>query len=294
MYYYRISKYDPIFRDGARYTKENEWTAVSDIGKLKYGNLTASEYFLMEDKYWNTIKYLLDLCKIEYLNIKGLEKYKDIPRIFSEYKYFDPSALEESIRDNLPINVEDIELVVRLCLREEIWCKLEGKNNSFVHFGYDYYVFWGTNIDHVIEFSMIPEGIYIENFKSPYLEQDNLFDAYSPTNDTIIDDIINKPISYLGKKSITNFFYYISGYELACCIEAIKDDYIRNKIQRFTQYFSKKYALNDTLTWRDILLKICNNDEETAFEMFKNEWKEFLKIKHKKNDDKCDDGALVQ
>jgi hypothetical protein len=170
MYYYRITKYNPIFRDGMRYTIENEWTAVSDIGNPEYNSPTASEYLFMEDKYWNTLKYLLDLCNIKCMKIQKLEKRHDTPHIFTEHKFFSPSSLNKAIKNDRPIGMINIELVTRLCLREEMWCQLKGKQKTFIHFGYDYYVFFGTSVDHTIESTKIPDGIYIENFKSPYVK----------------------------------------------------------------------------------------------------------------------------
>ena len=93
--YYRITKYNPMYRPEEGGYSNNEWTCVSDIGH--YFNeiqFTAAEYFEMEDKYWETIKYLLELYNIQTLKICGLEKYRNIPCFFTNNKYFDISPIE--------------------------------------------------------------------------------------------------------------------------------------------------------------------------------------------------------
>ena len=137
-YYYRITKYNPIYRPEEGGYSNDEWTSVSDIGLYFNGiQFTASEYFEMEDKYWKTIKYLLELCNIQTLKICGLEKYKDIPRFFTNNKYFDISPLEHVDLNGRIISMPEIEMILRLCLRNEIWCKLEHSTGSGV--------FWAGN-----------------------------------------------------------------------------------------------------------------------------------------------------
>lgn len=57
---YRISKYDPQFRVNGAYQK-NEWTSVSDIGKVfDDGVLTLAEYLRVENEY---IQFCLNAMK---------------------------------------------------------------------------------------------------------------------------------------------------------------------------------------------------------------------------------------
>jgi hypothetical protein len=276
MYYYRITKYNPIFRDGFRYTKDDEWTSVSDIGNPKYGYLTASEYLQMEDKYWDTIKYLLDLCSIKYFNIRSLEKrIHRIPSIFSEKNYFDSSSLENAIKYDLPINILDIELVVRLCLREDgIWCKLEGEKNTCIHFGYDYYMYFSTSIEHTIVPSIIPDGIYIENFESPYLgsSASNLWGEIGREFNisTIIELVQRDPTKYLHKLSIVEFSIFLRAYsftvlKLELCNLPFK------QMQSFSELLCSHYKIEEPLEWNEVLLKVTG-DEESALELFWKKW----------------------
>ena len=174
MYYYRITKYNPKYRDeyGA-YTKD-EWIDISCIGHTDAGVLlTGSEYLRVEENYWNTIAYLLELCGVKRMRITSLEKRSEVMHMrfmFSEYRTMYLDDLHKAIKGKKPIGISEIEIMSRLCLRTHAWCRLVGKRNTFIHFGYDYYMYFGTSIDHEIDKERVPKGIFIENFKSPYLK----------------------------------------------------------------------------------------------------------------------------
>jgi len=179
VHYYQISKYNPIYRPEEGGYSNDEWTSVSDIGLYFNGiQFTASEYFEMEDKYWKTIEYLLDLCSIKEMKIidlciLGVPGVLGGPRhfnafrngyydFFTENKYFSVASLQRSIQDKENLNLSEIEIILRLCLRCDIWCKLEHSNGTGIYVGYDYYMEFRTNVKHTIDYSQIPEGIFIE------------------------------------------------------------------------------------------------------------------------------------
>lgn len=171
MYNYRITKYNPIYRPIEGGYTNDEWTEVCDIGNFFNGmQFTASEYYKMEDKYWQTIEYLLNLCNIKKLKVIDLYNRRGLHDFFTEDKYFFASRLQDTMQDKKNIGLPEIEMVLRLCLRHDIWCNLEKDGGTYIHFGYDYYMFFGTNVDHVIDPAKIPDGIFIENFKSPDME----------------------------------------------------------------------------------------------------------------------------
>ena len=170
-HYYQISKYNPIYRSNEDGYSNDEWTSVSDIGRcFNEIQLTATEYFKMEDKYWATIKYLLESLYIQTLKIRELEKHRDIPRLFTNNKYFDISPIEDVNLNRRIISMPEIEMILRLCLRGVIWCKLEHPTGSGVYFGNDYYMYFRANRKHTIDYSQISEGIFIETdgFEFPY------------------------------------------------------------------------------------------------------------------------------
>ena len=170
-YHYRITKYNPIYRQKNCVYANDEWTSISDIGRyFKGGQFTASEYFMIEDKYWETIKYFLELCSIQTLKIRELEKNRDIPRFFTNNKYFDISSIQDVNLYGKYISLSDIELIVRLCLRNDLSCKLVHHDGSCVYFGHDYHMYFRTNTKHTIDYAKIPEDIFVETegFEPPY------------------------------------------------------------------------------------------------------------------------------
>ena len=64
-----------------------------------------------------------------------------------------------------------IDDLIRSILREATWCKLVGADGTYLHFGYDYYLYFGTNRQG-IAVPPPPPGIYYEDFISPYASSD--------------------------------------------------------------------------------------------------------------------------
>lgn len=55
---WRITKYNPKFRNELGHYQKKEWTSVSDIGKIFEGKqLTVEEYLNTENLYINSIDY---------------------------------------------------------------------------------------------------------------------------------------------------------------------------------------------------------------------------------------------
>lgn len=73
MHKYRISKYNPLFRDEDGSYQKNEWTAISDIGKCFDGIvLTDEKYISVEDKYVNAVKLIIKFHSLTSLNVTNL------------------------------------------------------------------------------------------------------------------------------------------------------------------------------------------------------------------------------
>lgn len=153
MNHYRITKYNPIFRKNGVYTK-NEWTSISDIGQLFENNiLTMNEYLKTENSYVNFYRNILADLFIHQMQIIDLELRKK-----AEWK------------NNQYLMGEEIFVFIRQCLREECWAKLITES-TYIHFGYDYYTYMGTNIEFdKIESIARKYGLFAEICRSPYLE----------------------------------------------------------------------------------------------------------------------------
>lgn len=166
----RITKYNPKYRDDNGVYIKNEWTSITDIGK-SFDNvkLDLKKYLETENAYWNTVATLLKSCNIEKLIITDLEIHKDrIKDIPTELQEDSEINIVKSKNGN-SYSVENIEIILRLALRELLWCKLVGESETYLHFGYDYYLYFGSDRLPDLETYVSESIIYVEPFKSPYL-----------------------------------------------------------------------------------------------------------------------------
>jgi hypothetical protein len=154
MYQYRVTKYDPSLRgEGGAYLGD-DWTSRSDIGKTFGGTpLTEDRYLHIEQSYLKAAAAFLNEAGVTELTVVGLENHRQ-------------SAAAP--RNGSLIKLEEVPAVLRSLLREEFWCKLEGPS-SFIHVGYDYYMYVGTPIEctSASDFAQRSE-LFVEAFKSPY------------------------------------------------------------------------------------------------------------------------------
>lgn len=142
MFFWRVTKYNPMDRDANGRYLEDTWTSYSDINKT-YNNqiLTIDEYIKTENAYVDAILQIFDCLKLSSLRINALEKNGIKPADLASNAHL--ITLYESIHAGSLITKQDIDALVRLVLRENIWCKLES-NEMLVHFGYDFYMYIGS------------------------------------------------------------------------------------------------------------------------------------------------------
>lgn len=161
MFSWRITKYNPKNRDeGGSYLDNEEWTCFSDVGT----KVSEGDYLRTESKYINAITTFMDELGIKKLYLNDLELWSD------EVQNQNASTFLIKIWVGKSVSTQEIKELAKLTLRNVIWCKLSYKNKFFVHFGYDYYMYIGTNMDLLNVRQKIEDtGLYIEEFKSPYL-----------------------------------------------------------------------------------------------------------------------------
>jgi hypothetical protein len=158
MHEYRVTKYDPEWRNSRGAYIKAEWTMFTDIGQAFGGVvLTNSEYERVEGAYVESAIAFLRESGITELTIGGLENHKKRDLEFGE-------------GSTLPLN--RIGDVIRSLLREEFWCRLES-NSGFVHVGWDYYMYIGVLHPCPSAERRAKElGLYVEDFESPYRDND--------------------------------------------------------------------------------------------------------------------------
>ena len=162
----RISKYPPHLRDEDGNYTVDDWTSVSDVGQEFQGRpLTASGYLSVEDAFVQVARDLLTWAGLRELTIQGIEKHGDISALPKGVAWKE-NTNPDNLAEGDVLQLAAIEDVVRLNLREVIWCKMSGVKNFYLHFGYDYYMYAGFDGDLPTDSSCPP--LYMEPFPSPY------------------------------------------------------------------------------------------------------------------------------
>lgn len=115
--------------------------------------LTLAEYLRVENEY---IQFCLNAMKAA--GVTGLSVCA--PEIYCE-----GLRLPKRVCDT-----DSICEIIRRCLREKCWAKLEG-TRFFLHFGYDYYLYIGTDVPKpLVETLAKEQNLYCEYYRSPYGE----------------------------------------------------------------------------------------------------------------------------
>lgn len=146
---YRISKYNPKYRDNGWLRLEDTWTSFSDIGKIYKGKeLIIDEYLKVENKYIEVILDILTYFNIDYLRIEKLElRYssleikkamKDKGIIILQFE----EEIIESLLKTKTLKLEHTPIYIKFILRECFWCELYSDIPTvLIEFGYDFYMY---------------------------------------------------------------------------------------------------------------------------------------------------------
>jgi hypothetical protein len=76
-----------------------------------------------------------------------------------------------AVAENVPIDIGVLPDVIRHILRESFWCKLERRPDFYIHFGYDYYMYIGSQreLSESVAFAR-NQGLFVEELVSPFLD----------------------------------------------------------------------------------------------------------------------------
>lgn len=171
MYSWRVTKYNPKYRNELGHYKKDEWIAIGDIGNEFEGTiLTAEEYLKVETLYVNAVLQFLECNKIDRLTVTSIEK--NSMRRQENRPSREMKRIYRSIKNNYEVGISKLPDVIRLNLREVIWCRLIYNDTMFVHFGWDYYMYIGSKHRCAKAVNNIEKsGLFVEEFESPYLEK---------------------------------------------------------------------------------------------------------------------------
>ena len=160
---FRLTKYDRALRvEGIGAFEGDDWTSISDIGETFSGQrLTLADYLDVEAKHLVAVASFIEESDVLELVAR------DVGDPFGRFRVTEGARLSP---------VEAIE-VVRQLLREEGWCRLEAGESFFIHAGYDYYLYVGS--DRACPQSVERAerlGLFVDpDFPSPYHREN--FDA---------------------------------------------------------------------------------------------------------------------
>jgi hypothetical protein len=186
MYTWRITKYNPLFRDENGHFLRDDWTSIADIGKILQSNhgqpVTVEDYQSSEDAYIETITTFMKELHVQSLQISYLEKNQKITRVKDRIKQErekypllyreDLLPLWRTLKAGQQLDGQELMLVCRLTLRGYLWCKLEAPTHMFVHFGWDYYMYIGaTETCERATQRARQSGLFVEPMASPYSEE---------------------------------------------------------------------------------------------------------------------------
>ncbi|MBA9042339.1 hypothetical protein HNP21_005474 [Bacillus aryabhattai] len=156
---WRVTKYNPLHRNNEGSYLYDDWTSFHEVGD----KVSLVNYLRVEEAYIQAIVAFMNDMNITTVYIHALELSSDRLTIQNEYDFTSDLWIGKSI------SIEEVKKLAKLTLREEAWCKLGIKNQFFVHFGYDYYMYIGANSTcYGARKSVESLGLYVEKFESPY------------------------------------------------------------------------------------------------------------------------------
>lgn len=173
-YSWRITKYNPSFRDERGAYQREEWTSIYDVGREFMNKpFTIHQYIETEALYIKAIEIIRKCFKVDLLKVVSLEKNKYNEREeFKNVYTSDMYSLYHDVREGAFIDLEQLANLSKLILRENLWCKLEANSRMYIHFGFDYYIFIGSSFNCSQQINAIEAlGLFVEPFISPYLDE---------------------------------------------------------------------------------------------------------------------------
>lgn len=134
---YRLSKYNPKYRDIRGIYLKDEWNSY-------YDDVNIEEYKLIENNYCDSISLIIKKFNIKNFKVKNLEKYSSLYEITQYNKIILTNSQKQIfkiIRNDLILNKYQLYDCLKLLLREFFWCQLESDNKKLIiETGYEFYI----------------------------------------------------------------------------------------------------------------------------------------------------------
>ncbi len=133
---------------------EEQWTAMTDIGKEYSGNkLTVARYLDTENAYVSAINLIVSYMNINKFRINNLYKEKDItplvvnrPELINLYT---PTILKtyKNVNEKKEFGLTTLRNLIRLELREDVGGLIYVPYRMKLYIGYDYMMGIDTSVD---------------------------------------------------------------------------------------------------------------------------------------------------
>ena len=171
---WRITKYNPAFRNKKGHYLPDDWTFFAQVGETIDGKLlTFQGYLHAENTYVDAMmRFLTGVGIAELIVTNYVSPALSLTHV-DESKLQDITLRPTDIWSGKAIGGSELEEVIRLILREVTWCKLEKPSSFYLHFGWDYYMYVGSAFrpEQAIK-DIQGMGLFVEECTSPYLEHD--------------------------------------------------------------------------------------------------------------------------
>lgn len=158
----RVTKYNPRFRDTSGRYLRDEWTSISDVGEYYDGKPFEMEQYLeVEERYIKCVTLLFESKGIGQIKIVDLERYAFYDRSKEQTSL---EKVHNELREGDTIALGDLGNVMRLILRECLWCFLKSPSGDIgVRFGYDYYMyFFSSEPFQEVVSKIFAAGLYVD------------------------------------------------------------------------------------------------------------------------------------
>lgn len=124
--------------------KKNDWIAISDIGGTFNGvKLTAEKYKQVEDSYVNAIRMIAEYMGLESFRVKKVNRWMALKSEVKQYHYKelyndDMLQLFEQLNDSSVLTLDELLVLIRLLLREDIYAIVYVPYRLKIFICYDY------------------------------------------------------------------------------------------------------------------------------------------------------------
>jgi hypothetical protein len=173
MDWWRISKYDPAWRDENYAYLRDEWNSVGDIGRSFEGvTLDAATYLATETALVEAVRAFMADADVQALTVTGFEGPSP-----EDYERLDKGALPDShelawrmrqLHESDEVTGPVIDQVLRLLLRQVFWCRLVDAQRFAVHCSEYLYVHIGTIAPSERALARVQGlGLYVDPWRDP-------------------------------------------------------------------------------------------------------------------------------